>query len=157
MKKEYNITEEDYVLADKLYSKPTKNILIFYFVSALALILASITYDKIIIGICGIIGGYIGQATVRHLYSPWATKRQYRSYKAAHKPILISKTPEGINFKSEVGDAILIWEHIHSWRENTNYLLIYQAPKIYHIIPKRIGSIANDIRESLINKVGSAK
>ena len=159
MESTFTITEEEYVKANKLYTKPTKKILYFYLITVtmlLALFVLSDTMKYRIIIICVIAGGFVGQFIARHIYAPWQTKKQYKAYKAVQEPILVNYTDTGLNFKSAIGEATIEWQRINKWRENNNLLLLYQAPNVYHVIPKRIGEISNKIKDALIQHVGKA-
>jgi len=156
---EYTITESEYVKANKLFTKPTKGILVFYVFVAFSLVVVALVSDSFVIqlsAIGGIIGGFIGHAVVRHLYAPWRTKKQYRSYKAAQEPVIVNLETNSLNFKSKLGNATIEWDRVNKWRENPYFLLIYQAPEVYHILPKRIGIEIDKIREALVEHVGNA-
>ena len=153
MKVEYTITEDEYVKANKLFTRPSKNNLVFYTAVAISLILLSIAADSVAVkigAIGGIVGGFIGHMVVRHIYAPWKTRRQYRTYQAAREPITVQVRPESLFFKSKIGEAIIEWPRINNWCEDEQFLLIYQAPEVYHILPKRAGEAINNVREALV-------
>ncbi len=159
MEVEYTITESEYVNANKLFSKPTKGVLVFYAVGVILLIITALVSDLVIVqlsAIGGIVGGFIGQAVVRHVYAPWRTRKQYRSYKAAQEAVVVSLDENSLHFKSELGESTIEWSRINKWREDHDFLLIYQAPEIYHILPRRIGGEIDKIREALVEHVGNA-
>lgn len=159
MQSTFTITENEYVKANKLFTKPTNKILYFYMFSLVILITLFILSDSLkykVIIISAIAGGFLGQFIIRHIYAPWQTKKQYKSYKAAQEPIKIKYSENGIEFKAVSGEATLEWNRIIKWRENNNFLLLYQAPGVYHIIPKHLGEIAIKIQEALNKHVGKA-
>ncbi len=159
MEVEYTITESEYIKANKLFTKPTKGILIFYALVAILLIIAALVSDSFIVrlsAIGGIVGGFLGQAAVRYFYAPWRTRKQYRSYRAAQEPVVVKLDASSLHFKSKLGDSTIEWERINRWREDSNFLLIYQAPEVYHILPKRISNEIGKIREALLEHVGNA-
>ena len=132
-------------------------ILISYAVVAIALIIVSITATSFIVkigAIGGVVGGFIGHMVVRHLYAPWRTRKQYRAYQAAQEPVEVKVLSESLLFKSNIGEAVIEWSRINKWRENEDLLLIYQAPEVYHILPKRVGGSISKIREALVQNVG---
>ena len=157
MEIEFTITEDEYVKANKLFTKPSKNILFFYVFCALALIIVALASEISVVkfsAFSGIIGGFLGLNFVRHIYAPWGTRRQYRQYKAAKDPIAINFKDGFLHFKSASGEGTIEWGYIYKWRENSEFLLIYQSSALYHIIPKRIGAIASKVREGLVEFVG---
>ncbi|MGR5150085.1 YcxB family protein [Photobacterium alginatilyticum] len=159
MEVEYTITENEYVKANKLYTKPTKAILIFYAIASIFLIVVALMSDSFIVRLSvagGMVGGFIGQAVVRHFYAPWVTRKQYRSYQAAQEPVTLQMQADSLHFKSKLGESTIEWKRINKWRENSEFLLIYQAPNVYHILPKRISSEIVKIREALVEYVGKA-
>jgi len=102
----------------------------------------------------GLVGGAGGYLICRYLFAPWKTRRLYRSYAAIKEPCTVKIHDEGVKFLSKSGEALIEWRHIMKWRQNDSFLLIYQAPHLYHLIPKRLGTIINDIIENLIKNVG---
>ena len=159
MEVDYAITEKEYVNANKLFTKPSKNILAIYLVVDIALISIALTVDSRIVrfaAIGAVVGGIIGHVLVRHLYAPFRAKRQFRSYQAAQETVHLNLATEALNFKSAIGEATIEWERITKWRENAELILIYQTPEVYHIIPKRIGSIASNLTKTLSSQVGKA-
>ena len=156
---EYTLTEDEYVKANRLFTKPTKkSFLIYVAVTTISIIVALVSdillIQLIVIG--GLIGGSLGHVIVRYLYAPWVTRKQYRSYKAIQEPVSVSKQSDGIYFKSDVGEAKIEWSRINKWRENDIFVLIYQAPQVYHILPKRKGSEIAAIRKELMVNIGNA-
>lgn len=157
MEFEYTITEDEYVKANKLFTKPAQAILIFYAITVIALVAISIITNSFIVktgAIGSVIGGYFGYMATRHLYAPWRTRKQYRAYKAAQEPVVVKILPESLLFKSNTGEAVIEWSYIKKWRENEELLLIYQAPEIYHILPKRVGEAICEVRKALLKHVG---
>ncbi len=159
MESTFTITEKEYVKANKLFTKPSKKIFYFYIISLVILIVLfllsdTLKYKIIIIG--AIAGGLIGNFIARHMYAPWQTKKQYKTYLAAQEPITINYSDKGLVFKGKIGESTIEWNRINKWRENTNFLLLYQAPSVYHIIPKRLGEITIKIQKSLNLHVGKA-
>ena len=157
MESTFTINEEEYVNANKLFTKPRKKIIYVYIIllfilAALFVLSGTMKYKIIIIG--AIAGGIIGQLIVRHIYAPWQTRKQYKAYKAAQEPTTINFSETGLEFKTKTGRTTVKWNRIHKWRENSNLLLLYQAPSVYHIIPKHLGEITKEIQAALNQHVG---
>jgi len=162
MEATYKLTEGEYVRGNKLFTQLSKASKIKYTFAVLVLIIVSIMVSSPVLkagAAFAIVGGFIGHVIQRHIYAPWATKKQYRSYKAAQNETSIKSTEEGIEFKAENGAAILKWRDIYNWRENNELVLVYQAPYVYHIIPKSIekqgfsiGEFRSKLAENVKNK-----
>lgn len=165
MEAEFQITEKDYVAAGLLNGEMTrKSKYIHYAIDAVLVLLGIVAFyaDKIIWagGLIGAaIGGNLFPYALRGLYAPWYLKRHYRKYKVVKKPISILLLDEGVKFTTSNGEGLLKWEDMHHWRENSSLILIYLAPRIYHMIPKRIeelGFSITKLRNELIENVGIA-
>jgi hypothetical protein len=159
MESTFTITEEEYVKANKLFTRPTKKIINVYIISSVILITLFILTDTMIYKITvigALFGGFIGQFIVRHVYAPWQTKKQFKVYKAIQEPVTVLYSESGLEFKEKTGRGTIEWNRIYKWRENNNLLLLYQAPGVYHIIPKRAGEIVIKIQEALSQHVGKA-
>ena len=123
----------------------------------LALIVIAVSAPSFVVkigAVGGIAGGFLGYMAVRHLYAPWRTRKQYRAYQAAQEPVAVKVLPDSLLFKSSIGEAVIEWSRINKWRENGEFLLIYQAPEVYHILPKRVGEAMREVRKSLVKYVG---
>lgn len=159
MQASFTITEGEYLRANKLFTKPSRKTLIIYAVAgiALATIALGVASPVLRIGAMGaLIGGFFGHLFVRRIYAPSQTRKQYKEYKAAQEPVCVTRQDDGIKFETASGGAIIDWARIVKWRENEELVLIYQAPQVYHIVPKRIGELADEISKALAEKVGAA-
>lgn len=159
MKTTYSLTESEYVNAHKLFTKPTMKIKIVYCILGIVLLLVAFLSSRLIIrlgAIGGFAGGAIGYLVTNYIYAPYQTKKQYQKYKAAQEPNELEILLNGLKFTSETGAAIIAWERIIKWRENSQFILIYQAPHVYHIIPKRIGNVSEHLKINLVKHVNKA-
>jgi hypothetical protein len=158
MELEFTITEDEYAKANVLFSKPSKKLKLFYFLMLLSLVGAVFVVNSMQLKITlmgGMIGSVIGFSLFAYVLGPWKARKQYRQYKAIQKPVTVSLLNSGVFFKSNSGQGELEWSHIHKWRQNDDFVLIYQAPNVYHILPKRIGNIVNSISQALCKQVGN--
>lgn len=155
---EYTISEKEYVQASKLYARLTKKQIVVSVI--LLIVLITIIYfagDSYLRGgaIGALIGGIGGYILVRFLIGPLRVKRLYRNYAGIKEPSTIKLETEGVRFISKNGDVLLEWAHILKWRDNDEFVLLYQAPHLYHLVPKRLGPIADKLQISLAENVGS--
>ena len=159
MNGKYRITENEYIQANKLFSAPSKRVLLVYGIAAVSLTLFAIFTDNYIIrtaAMGALTGGISIHFFFRYLYAPWRTKKQYRLDTSAQEQVKINQSEQGLHLKTRSGEAVLDWQQIIQWRENKDLLLIYQAADQYHIIPKRIGNLTQDIIQALNQKIGKA-
>ncbi len=156
------ITEDEYVRANKLFSKLSRKHWLFY-ASAITVfvVVAVLTKSEVIRygAIFGLIGGIIGHNVVRHVLAPWQTRRQYKKYNAIKEPFNISVEPNGLRYTGTDTNSLLKWHHLMKWRENDEFVLVYQNTKLYHLIPKRLSTAGIDIKEikrKLVETIGKA-
>jgi len=161
----FQITLDDYISASLLSGEMTKRSrYIHYIIDILLIILgiSSLYYGKYIWAgsfIGAAIGGNLLPYGLRKFFSPWYLRRHYNKYKVMKKPLSISLLTEGIQFKSESGEGFLKWQEIHHWREGPSMILIYLAPRIYYIIPKKIleqGFPIEELKTYLFNHLGKS-
>ena len=165
MEAEFQITRDDYVAAGLLNGEMTRKAkYIHYSIDAVLIVLgiAALYVDRYILagGLIGAaIGGNLLPYALRGLYVPWYLKKHYEKYKVVKKPVSISLHDDGLKFATSSGEGSLKWSEIHHWRENDLLILIYLAPKIYHMIPKRVESSdfpVDRLRDRLFEHVGVA-
>ena len=160
METTYNISEEDYVRAMKLFSKTTPKIAAIYGAVAIVLLIVAILGTGAIKA--GAIGGLIGGSVVgilgRYVINPILARRHYRKYKAIQEPITINLKEEGLELSTPDGGGLVRWDKILKWRQNEQYLLIYPMPRMYHIIPKSVaesGFELSSLITSLQERIGN--
>lgn len=159
MTAEFTITEDEYVRANLLFTKPARKVVLVFIAGALALlIVAAATSSELTraIAVGAVAGVLLGHLGSRFGIGPWATRRQYRALAAATERVRLTCTPEGIRLSSASGHSDLDWSRIRSWRHDDEFVLVYQAPAVYHVIPKRIGAVADSVVEGLNANVGAA-
>lgn len=159
MTTQYQISPEEYVKAGLLNGEIRGTAKIVHYLIEALLIVASLgfAYLEQYIVASGLIGAVIGVYLIpflfRKFYTPWYLKRHYRKYPAVQRPMSILVTESGVKFTSNSGEGTVSWKDIYKWREGKELLLIYPAPRIYYMVPKRVSSVG-DLCEMLKNKVG---
>lgn len=145
----------------KLFEKPTPRLILTYCAIVLALIVLVIYGLPVLRG--GAIGGLIGGFAViiigRYVVSPILARRHYRKYKAIHQEFGVELAEDGIHFSSLNADGKLTWDHVHKWRQNENFVLIYPMPRLFHIIPKSVAIQGFDLQaltDRLLQHVGKS-
>jgi hypothetical protein len=156
---EFTITESEYVKANALFTRTadtTKALFAFVTIGLIYQIFSADSNLTRSLSIAALIGGFVGYMFVKKIYAPYQTRKQYRSYKAIQESTSIELEGSSICFSSSSGQSKLKVDDLIKWRENEEFLLIYPAPCLYHIIPKRIGVHANKIRMKLVEVIGNA-
>lgn len=149
------ISEDEYVRANKLFTRLSRRQKVYYALAS-AVLLGLVVFAKSNIlqfeAFFVLVGGVLGHLVMRHGIAPWQTRRQYRVYRAAQEPFDIELEGEGLRFSGPNNDSLLKWGHLMRWRENQEFVLVYQNPRLYHIVPKRLSSDGFDI-EALISNL----
>ncbi len=158
---EYSVTEEDYVRAACLGAKATKKQLINFGGIALMLVLLVLFGpDKWkIFGLFSLIGGAVGYCAALFLVTPWTARKNYRKLNFGERPLKLRFTGEGFSVESAGKRAQTKWRDLPRWRENKDIILLYLAPRMYYLIPKRVAEAGLDIEgigRALRENVGPA-
>lgn len=142
----YRISQSDYIAAGKLFSRLTKKAKLIL-LALVPIVIAAIWFGGSwaypVIG--GVIGGVISWALIIWIINPWSLRRHYRQHPMIHEPISVALDSTGVHFSSSYGSNLLAWVHIIKWRHNDLYVMLYQSPRVYHLIPKRIADDGFDL------------
>ena len=160
MEIQYTITEADFVKGAKLCAAATKKQLILLSVVGLGFLLIGIFGPRSLkgMGFGGFFGGIIGYFIVLHIITPWNAKRNYKKYKSIQEPLKISLIEEGFAITASNGHCNVKWVNLLKWREDINYILVFFAPKMFYLVPKRIADSGFDIvrfEQTLRDKLGN--
>jgi hypothetical protein len=71
------------------------------------------------------------------LFIPISTRRTYRKHKALHRPYTYSWSETGLAITSSSGEWHVAWSDYLKWDENALVFILYQAPRLFNILPKR--------------------
>lgn len=162
METTFELTEQDYTEAVQLGAVAGYRQKIFFLISCLVLavigVMTSSTAIKFI-SFGGMIGGFIGYFISAHVIAPNQARNHYQRFEAISKPITLRFSDEGFYVKNERGENSLSWNNVLKWRQNDHSLLIYIAPKLFFILPKRLtknGFPIGELQRLLADKVGDA-
>ena len=161
MKTQFQITEDDYARAMQLFNRLTRNQRFIYLSATIVLVLFIMFGSPILraAGVGGLIGGAIAILGGRFVISPILARRHYRKYKAIQDVFGIELLPDGIRLSSPSAESKLTWDKMFRWRQNESYIIVYLMPRLFHIVPKSIGSKGFDLSEltnQLAKNVGMA-
>ena len=146
METKYLISEDEYVRAGQLFMKPSRKKRI-YSALGIAVLVGLAAFGKIKITLLAAILAFVlvGNVIARQLVAPWETRRQYRAYRAISESAWLLLEEAGLRFRNADSDFLVRWEHILKWRENEEFILLYQNARLYHIIPNRLAADGLDI------------
>ena len=71
------------------------------------------------------------------LLVPISTRRTYRKHKALHRPYTYSWSETGLTVTSTGGEWHVPWNDYLKWDENAQIFILYQAPRLFNMVPKR--------------------
>jgi hypothetical protein len=75
----------------------------------------------------------------------WHFRRLYRNYRAIQVPVTIEMTEEGFHGTSAHGETRLGWDMYRRYKESARLFLLYQTGNLFHVLPKRLFSDADDV------------
>ena len=157
----YHVTERDYVRVGRVASRPGRRawtVLAVVLACALAAaLLGPPGTGTAVTG--GLVGGLAVWCTIQYVLNPWLLRRHYRQYKLMQQEQTVTLSPDVIHFKSAAGESHLGWDKILKWRFSPDYVLIYLAPNMYHVIPASVAAQGFDLdrlKSTLAQHVGPA-
>ena len=93
------------------------------------------------------------------VYLPWKTRRTYRQQKSLQRESRMMFDEAGIVVDNELGHATVPWSDYVKWKENDHLFLLYVSDPVFHVLPKRYFSGADEVeklRQILQAKIGSS-
>ena len=157
----FKITEDDYMAAIRLHSRMPRSLRLIWCVLVIIVtagavfgpddtrVMASITL------VCNLLA-FFGLPLFVRLVS----RGQYRNYRAIQAEFSATLHESGLHLKTEFGESRVTWANVLKWRHNEQYLLLYLAPRLFHVVPKSIAAQGFDfvgLLESLKAYVGPAR
>jgi hypothetical protein len=71
------------------------------------------------------------------LLIPNATRRTYQTHKTLQRPCTCSWSESGFTMISDSGEWRVAWSDYLKWAENAQIFILYQAPRLFNMLPKR--------------------
>ena len=68
---------------------------------------------------------------------PITTRRTYRKHKALHRTYTLSWSETGLTVTGDGGEWKISWSDYLKWAENVEIFVLYQAPRLFNMLPKR--------------------
>jgi YcxB-like protein len=147
------LDEHDVIAADRLYSQSyfrdpaSWRPIALIWLAAQAVLLAiyafSGMYDKgfvefLIVVEAGLhIGLFIVPILITRLLGPRKARKHFKAMKILHGPIHLSWSAEGLKETTETSTSLTPWNHFPKWREDETSFIIFVAPTMYRVVPKR--------------------
>lgn len=159
----YRISEQDYLRSSRLGGRLRtrhRNLLLAGLFVLVAMALYSLKIGDKAMGstlIACVFGGLLAALVIRLVVRPILVRRQYRRYALMQQGQKVGFAPEGLHFQSAVGQAVVNWSNFHGWRENDEFLVLFIAPRVFYVLPKRIaeaGFPLESLRTTLAREVG---
>ena len=158
----YHLSEQDFVRAGAVHARPAARVWLslgVVLVLCLALAIWGPTRAWRFGGMSGVVGGGVC-LLLQFVVSPWLARRQYRRYPAARGEQTVTLTDEGVRLEGQGGVSDLRWDLVYQWRSNGEFVLIYPAPRLYHLVPCRVAGQGFDVaalEAALTRHVGPAR
>lgn len=76
-------------------------------------------------------------------------RKAYAAQKTLQHPMTVSWSAEGFRSIAQQGDWNIAWGDYLKWAENDKVILLYQGPRLFNMLPKRVLTTAqvDDIRQ----------
>lgn len=139
----HRINEDDYLAAQRLHMGVRSrrwNLTAWGVLTlALALVVAIVRSDRMMWLLFALLWAFLSLMVLVAL--PFTHRRDltaiYREHKRLHETSNWRFDDEALEGTSESGHGRLRWADIHSFKENDDMFLIYEARNLYYILPKR--------------------
>ncbi|MGI9412498.1 MAG: YcxB family protein [Hyphomicrobiales bacterium] len=152
MIQEYKISEDEYVEAMRLGTNSKLLFVSLATVVAIAVIFefGFVNTDPSLVYVVAYVFGislivYAVYVAVMRFAVTQNFRKHYRQYKLIQSPMTMEVVEDGVHFTSDLANSRLEWDHFTGWREDDRYILLYVAPRMFHIVPKRISEDGFDV------------
>lgn len=145
MKFEYRLQLKDLVEANRIHSQ--KASLISYFCLILIFLLVplisfwsqgDISWNRIFLEVilpnAIIFTLFYG---LIHAIQYFSIKRNFENQPSFRNEISVETTEEGLQINTVTSESKIKWSVYTHWKENSNLFLVYQAPNLFNLFPKR--------------------
>jgi hypothetical protein len=161
------LTADDYIKANFVHMRPRPFIKwVGYFLLFVAVVVLGCSGFDAIVHRKGFITPIVLAASLAYLvfsfgiYYPKRIRKIFLQQKLLQQSFSFAVTDEAVSSKAEYGQATLTWDIFRKWKESKDLFLLYQSDVLFHMMPKRCFSSAEDIsrfRKLLYEKMGPAQ
>ncbi len=144
------ITERDYMIAQWVHIRPRPlfaGLGIFILLAAIAVLCADFASGKPGAAKWWALGGLLYLILSFGIWVPYKARRTFRQYKAIQAPFTWRITDAELHVESERGSAVVPWSDFIKWRRGCGLFLIYPNDSIFHLLPDRLLSSKDQIRQ----------
>lgn len=86
----------------------------------------------------GLVGGCTAAILYRFVYVPWLARRHFANYPLARLETGFAVDDDALVLTSDRTSSRLLWRDFIAWRANERTVLLYTAPRISYVVPRRI-------------------
>lgn len=65
-------------------------------------------------------------------------RKAYAAQKTLQHPITVTWSEEGFRSTAQQGDWNVPWNDYLKWTEDSKVILLYQGPRVFNMLPKRV-------------------
>lgn len=159
MQVEFRLSEDDYVRAVRFGSPLARWRVVVLTVMGLGLLGGAIFGSSVVrlSAMAGLVSFVAVVAGSRLFLQGFLARRTYRNYKAAQAATRVELKAEGLAMETNDAQGLLRWDNVLQWRQDDRFVLIYLAPRLFHVVPKSIAAKGFDLDgllQALKDKVG---
>ena len=88
---------------------------------------------------------YLVVLAIHFVYVPWYARSAFKQQKTLHVQADLSWSENGFAISTEDANSLIPWNKYLKWAENDRTILLFLAPTLYHVIPKRALSSPGEI------------
>jgi hypothetical protein len=81
---------------------------------------------------------FLAMAGIFMVLIPIGARRVYEQQRSIQGEMLVGWSDAGLHVDSEYGSFDMPWSHFGKWLENGAVFLVFESPRLYRIIPKRV-------------------
>lgn len=87
-----------------------------------------------------------------------AARKSYAAQKTLRYETTVAWTEENVTMTNQQGGATIPWSDFLKWAENDRVVLLFQGPRLFNMLPKRVLTAAqiDDLKRILTDKVKPA-
>jgi hypothetical protein len=88
----------------------------------------------------GALGGIAIAAAIYYWIVPYRMRRDFEHRPLAQIEHVYELRKDGLRLASARGESVLLWRDFIQWRANENVVLLYTAPRLFLLIPRRLAA-----------------
>lgn len=137
------ISEQDFMDAQRLHLRPSKMMRVFHYVLGVILIpillfAAAVDAHHSRLSALLALGAIAAVIILFQIILPWRLRRFYREQKTLHYPFAMELNEEGVFSEGENGTGRIKWADFYAWKQDSKTILLYQARNFFNVIPCRV-------------------